>query len=96
MYDIFFVSQGAIDQAQWSAVKARWPNAQAVENCKNIRDISSKSFTKMFWVIWDDLEVLDSFDINEHRATKWDDVYVHVFKNGEHKDGICLFQKIYL
>ncbi len=93
MYDIFFVSQGAIDQEQWASVKSRWPNAQVVEHCKNIRDISSKSFTKMFWVIWDDLEVLESFDLSEYRATKWDDMYVHVFKNGEHKDGICLFPK---
>lgn len=93
MYDIFFVSQKTIDRQHWDYIKSRWPNAQAVENCKNIKDISSKSFTKMFWVIWDDLEVLDSFELNEYKVTKWDDMYVHVFKNGDHKDGICLFPK---
>ncbi len=93
MYDIFYVSQETIDIKQKQLISNRFPNIQFVENCKNIRDISCRSFTKMFWVVWDDLEVVDNFDPSSYRATKWDDMYVHVFKNGEHKDGICLFPK---
>lgn len=93
MYDIFFVSQGAADQILWNEVKQQYPNAQKIENCKNITDISKKSFTKMFWVIWDDVKLDQAFDLTSYRATKWDDRYVHVFRNGHHKDGICLFPK---
>jgi hypothetical protein len=47
----------------------------------------------MFWVIWDDVKLLDSFSLTDYRATQWDNMYVHVFKNDEHFDGICLFPK---
>lgn len=93
MYDIFFVSEKTICEEKRQAMSSRFSNAQFIENCNSIVDISKKSFTKMFWVIWDDLEVRSDFDLNSYRATKWDDMYVHVFKNGEHKDGICLFPK---
>ncbi len=93
MYDIFFVSRGLISIEKKQQLSNRFPNIQFVENCFNIRDISTKSFTKMFWVIWDDLIIRDDFDLVSYRATKWDDMYVHVFKNGEHKDGVCLFPK---
>lgn len=93
MYDIFYVSQGLIAVDKQQQFLAKFPNTQFIENCKTFSDISKKSFTKMFWVIWDDLTVRDDFDLLGYRATKWDDRYVHVFKNGEHKDGICLFPK---
>ncbi len=93
MYDIFFVSQGTADPDLWSEVKLQYPNAQKIENCSNVGDISKKSFTKMFWAIWDDVKLDQNFNLTNYRATKWDDKYVHVFRNGEHKDGICLFPK---
>ena len=93
MYDIFFVSRNFISAEKKQLVSSRFSNAQFVENCQRIEDIFKKSFTKMFWVIWDDLEIRKDFDLSSYRATKWDDMYVHVFKNGEHKDGICLIPK---
>lgn len=93
MYDIFFVSRNFIPAEKKQSISSRFSNAQFVENCQSIKDISKKSFTKMFWVIWDDLEIRKDFDLSSYRATKWDDMYVHVFKNGEHKDGICLIPK---
>lgn len=93
MYDIFLVGSSTIDRSLFQDLKDRYPNIQLIENCKHIKDVAPKSFTKMFWVIWDDLKVRNDFDLSTHRATKWDDMYVHVFKNGEHKDGICLFPK---
>ena len=93
MYDIFFVSKGTILDELRGKISCRFKNAQFIENCLSIKDISSKSFTKMFWVIWDNVNIRDDFNLYAYRATKWDNMYVHVFRNGEHKDGICLFPK---
>lgn len=93
MYDIFYVSTGEVDADSWATIKNKYPTAQKIENTKSFNDISSQSFTKMFWVIWDDLKIIDNFNLNEYRPTEWDNMYVHVFRNGEHYDGICLFPK---
>jgi len=91
-YDLFYVSTGLMDQEDWLRFKSRFPNAQKVENASSIEDIKKKSFTKMFWIVWDDLIIRDDFKF-EYAATKWDLEYVHVFKNGNHYNGICLFPK---
>jgi len=92
MYDIFYVSKGEGNTKDWTEIKSKYPLAQRLTNIRSYEDIRSKSFTKMFWVIWDDIK-LTSFNLSEYKATKWDDMYVHVFKNGEHYDGVCLFPK---
>lgn len=92
MYDIFYVSKNKVDEDSWNNFKKQYPIAQKLENIKTFNQIKSKAFTKMFWVVWDDL-ILADFDLLTYRATKWDDMYVHVFKNGEQYDGICLFPK---
>lgn len=93
MYDIFYVSKNEGDADDWRKIKSKYPAAQRISNVKSFEDLKTKSFTKMFWVIWDDLDLDDSFDLTEYRATKWDDIYVHVFKNGDYFDGVCLFPK---
>ncbi len=90
MYDIFFL--GA-EGKSWDIVKTRYPNTQRLDKNFPIDQIQYKSFTKMFWVIWNDVVLDENFDVSRYRATKWDDMYVHVFKNGDHYDGICLFPK---
>lgn len=90
MYDIFFL--GA-EGKSWDIVKTRYLNAQRLDKNFPIDQIQYKSFTKMFWVIWNDVVLDENFDLSRYRATKWDDMYVHVFKNGDHYDGICLFPK---
>ena len=92
MYDIFYVSASNGNDKDWKTIKSRYPLAQRLTNIKSYEEIQSKSFTKMFWVIWDDVE-LTSFNLLDYKADKWDDIYVHVFKNGEHYDGVCLFPK---
>ena len=92
MYDIFYVSASNGNDKDWKTIKSRYPLAQQLTNIKSYKEIQSKSFTKMFWVIWDDVE-LTSFNLLDYKITKWDDMYVHVFKNDEHYDGICLFPK---
>ena len=93
MYDIFYVSKTTGNDVDWKNIKSRYPRAQRLLNITLYEEIKSKSFTKMFWVIWDDVTLDESFNLIEYTATKWDDQYVHVFKNGEHYDGICLFPK---
>ena len=92
MYDIFYVSASNGNDKDWTVIKSRYPLAQRLANIKSYEEIQSKSFTKMFWVIWDDVE-LTSFNLLDYNVTKWDDMYVHVFRNGEHHDGVCLFPK---
>jgi hypothetical protein len=93
MYDIFYVSKKQIPECEWKSFKLKYPTAQKIENVKSFEDLRSRSFTKMFWAVWDDLKLLDDFNLNTYLATKWDDMYVHIFKNGEYNDGICLFPK---
>ena len=92
MYDIFYVSKTNGNDKDWAIIKSKYPLAQRLTNIKSYEEIRSRSFTKMFWVIWDDID-LTSFNLLDYTATKWDDMYVHVFKNGEHYDGVCLFPK---
>ena len=93
MYDIFYVSKNQGNDSDWQKIKSKYPFAQRLSNVTTYDEIASKSFTKMFWVIWDDLDLNDSFNLLDYRATQWDDMYVHIFKNGEYKDGICLFPR---
>ncbi len=93
MYDIFYVSKTNGNDQDWEKIKVKYPFAQRFSNIKTYDQIKSKALTKMFWVIWDDIELSESFDLNSYRATKWDDMYVHVFKNGEYYDGLCLFPR---
>jgi hypothetical protein len=91
MYDIFLVGKGKINEDVWTMFKHQVPNAQKLENVKSFEEVKSKSFTKFFWVVWDYLSVTDfNFD---YRVLKWDEEYIHVFKNGNYFDGICIFPK---
>lgn len=93
MYDIFFVSKAKINEQSWKDFHELYPSSIKIEYVKNIDDIRNRAFTKMFWIVWDDLVVDKSFDLRSYQATKWDDMYVHIFKNGDFFDGICLFPK---
>lgn len=91
MYDIFLVGKGEINESVWSTFKHQFPNAQKLENIKSFEEVKSKSFTKFFWVVWDYLLITDfKFD---YRVSKWDEEYIHVFKNGNYFDGVCIFPK---
>lgn len=93
MYDIFLVSLKKVSENSWQNFKLKYPTAQKIENVVSFEDVRSKSFTKMFWVVWDDVMLVNDFDLNSYRATKWDDMYVHVFLNGVDFDGVALFPK---
>ena len=86
MYDIIFIGD---ECDQWKKIKSRFPLAK---RAKTFIEANRKAFTKMFWAVWDDLVVLDNFYF-DYVASSWDEEYIHVFKNNEYFDGICLFPK---
>jgi len=90
MYDIFFIGP---ETDHWHKFKTFYPNAIRIDSVLSWQDIQSKSFTKMFWVIWDDIEFNYSLNLSDYRASKWDDKYVHIFKNDNTFNGVCLFPK---
>ena len=92
MYDIFFVSQTVVSSEDWQHFKKRYPRSQKIDNVTSFDQIKSKAFTKFFWVVWDDLSVDDSFDFS-YKVPEWDKDYIHVYKNENYYDGICLFPK---
>ena len=92
MYDIFYVGKGSVDNDAWERFKHRFPNAQKLENIKTFEEVKSKAFTKFFWVVWDYVNLKEVFNL-DYRIPKWDEEYIHVFKNGDYYDGICIFPK---
>jgi hypothetical protein len=92
MYDIFLVSKGQINDDTWKLFKYRFPNSQKLENVKSFEEVKKRAFTKMFWVVWDYVIVNDDFKL-DYRVPKWDEKYIHVYKNGQYYDGICIFPK---
>lgn len=93
MYDVFLVSKGKINPERFLRFKSQLPTIQKIEEVKSLSQIRSRSFTKMFWVVWDDLDLRGDFDLMSYRSTTWDDQYIHVFRNGAHYDGVALFPK---
>lgn len=92
MYDLFYVSRTNIQDDDWNFFRERFPLAQKIENIRSFDDVKQKAFTKLFWVVWNDLEIADDFKF-DYKVPKWDLEYIHVFKNGAHYDGVTLFPK---
>lgn len=86
MYDIFFVGK---QNEELLKLKAKFPLVKQVES---FADAKHKALTKMFWVVWDDIKLEQDFAF-DFKVPEWDRQYVHVFKNGEHYDGVCLVPK---
>jgi hypothetical protein len=93
MYDIFFIGN---NDGDFNRLKSRFINAKRIAVITNIFDAlqsaSKRSFTKMFWVVWDNIAVSESFKF-DFKVPDWDMQYTHVFRNGNFYDGICLFSK---
>ena len=86
MYDIVYVGD---KNNIWKKLKSKYVTAKIASN---FEEAKSKVFTKMFWVVWDDINPSDSF-LFDYQPAEWDKDYIHVFKNGNTYDGICLFPK---
>ena len=92
VYDIFYVSKNIINENDWKQFRLRFPSAQKIDNVTSFSDIRKKAFTKLFWVIWDDLEISENFDFS-YQVPEWDQNYIHVWLNNTSYDGVVLFSK---
>ena len=92
VYDIFYVSKNIIDEQNWKQFRSKFPSSQKIDNVKSFDDIKKKAFTKFFWVVWDDLNIVDTFKF-DYKVSAWDQDYIHVWLNGENYDGVVLFSK---
>jgi hypothetical protein len=86
MYDIIFVGE---KNNNWEDLKKKFPSAK---HAQTLLDAKRKAFTKMFWVVWDELNLDPNFKF-DHKIEEYDYEYKHVFKNGSYYDGVCLFSK---
>ena len=97
VYDIFYVSKNNISEQDWKQFRSRFPSAQKIDNVTSFDDIKKKAFTKLFWVIWNDLTLTD-LSIFEFRVSKFEEEFIHVFKNRcngieSYFGGVVLFPK---
>ena len=86
MFDIFYVGQ---ESDQWIQLKEKYPLSHRVDT---FAEAQKRAFTKMFWVVWDDLILESSFKF-DYKVPDYDRHYIHVFKNGKFYDGVTLFPK---
>jgi hypothetical protein len=85
MYDIIFISYNEPNaDANFAKLKARFPYAQRINGIKGIHQAhiaaAKKAFTKMFWVVDGDAEIVDSFNF-DYIVSKYDLECVHVWRS---------------
>lgn len=89
-FDIFLISDD-VDQKQWAI-----DNIENVQIVDTFYDAQQRSFTDMFWVIWNDTIPRNTFKFS-YVPDDWSLDYVHTFGNGDldQLDGIILCPKNY-
>jgi hypothetical protein len=92
MYDILYASRDKILEQDWINFKSRFPRAIRCDDVETFDDLKSKSFTKFFWIVWDDLEIVDDFKF-EYVIPEWDKSYTHLFLNNDEYNGVILISK---
>ena len=85
MFDIIFISyQEPNAEVNWKALKERFPMAKRVHGVKGIHqahiEAANKSFTKMFYAVDGDAEIVDDFNF-DHKVSEWDLDCVHVWRS---------------
>lgn len=86
MFDIVFVGKN-LDN--YTKLKQKFPLAKKADSLEQAQKIS---LTKFVWVVWDDLVVEDSFNF-DYIPDDWSQDIIHLFRNNDHYDGICLVPK---
>jgi hypothetical protein len=89
MYDIIFIGDKTVHSDTWKEFKTRFP---MLKNASNVDDAKRTSITKMFWVLWPDIILDEKFGF-DYIVDDWSTEYVHVFKNNNTYDGVCLIPK---
>jgi hypothetical protein len=85
MYDIIFISYNEPNaDVNFKNLKSRFPYAQRVNGIKGIHQAhiaaARKAFTKMFWVVDADAEILDTFNF-DYIVSEYDLENVHVWRS---------------
>jgi len=85
MYDITFISYGEPNaEKNWELLKSRYPSAKRVDGVKGIHQAHIKAakmcFTKMFWVVDADAQLLDGFSF-DYEVDEYDLDTVHVWRS---------------
>ena len=86
MYDIVYIGD---DDNNWKKLKQRFVTAKRVDS---IDKAKAKVFTKMFWTVCQDIVPLETFNF-DYEPDDWSRDFIHVFKNKDYFDGICLVPK---
>ena len=92
MYDIIFITNGSnASITRYKQFKLLYPLAK---QAKTYDEAKAKSFTKLFWMIWYDVEILPTFNFT-YEVPEWDQKYIHVFKHDASfvSTGVCLSSK---
>ena len=84
-YEIIFISYNEPQADEnFLRLKARFPYAQRVQGIKGIHQAhiaaAKKAFTKMFWVVDADAQILDTFNF-DHVVSEYDLENVHVWRS---------------
>jgi hypothetical protein len=92
MYDIIFISYNEPNADEnFAKLKARFPYAQRINGVKGIHQAhiaaAKKSFTKMFWVVDGDAEIVDAFNF-DYVVSKYDLECVHVWRSKNPVNGL--------
>lgn len=92
MYDIIFVSYNEPNaDTNYAALKARFPTAKRVDGVKGIHQAhiaaAKKAFTKMFWVVDGDAEIVESFDFS-YTVDEYNLETVHVWRSRNPVNGL--------
>ena len=89
-FDCFYIGK---NQEDINTLQKTIPHLQTV---KTWHEAQERSYTDMFWVIWDDIDIRNTFKFS-FKPDEWSHDFVHVFGNGDidQLDGVALFPKNY-
>jgi len=85
MYDIVFISYGeTYAENNWNTLKNKFPTAKRVDGVKGIHQAhikaAKKCFTKMFWVVDADAQLVDDFNF-DYTVDEYNLETVHVWRS---------------
>jgi hypothetical protein len=85
IYDIIFISYNETNaDANFASLKERFPMAQRVDGVKGIHQAhiaaAKKAFTRMFWVVDGDAQIVDTFNF-DYEVDKYSLDCVHVWRS---------------
>ena len=89
-FDIFYIGE---DKTVYDKLIAREFDVQVVDN---VEQAKSQSFTDLFWIVYDDTDVRETFKFS-YKPDEWSYDIPHVFGNGDidQLDGIVLMPRHY-